>query len=118
QSYQLPFGTHLSNRGLILPSPQFGDGFGKTLIAFAIAVLAVILLALWARRRRMATGRSFPTLSLSLAILIGLPLVVFLATGTPLSFSFPELTGFNFVGGAQIKPEFLALLLGLVLYTA
>ena len=35
-----------------------------------------------------------------------------------MSFDFPELKGFNFVGGAQIKPEFIALLLGLSLYTA
>jgi general L-amino acid transport system permease protein len=30
----------------------------------------------------------------------------------------PELTGFNFIGGATLSPEFIALLLGLVLYTA
>jgi len=30
----------------------------------------------------------------------------------------PELRGFNFVGGRNISPEFTALLLGLILYTA
>jgi general L-amino acid transport system permease protein len=30
----------------------------------------------------------------------------------------PELTGFNFQGGLTLSPEFIALLLGLVLYTA
>lgn len=32
--------------------------------------------------------------------------------------SVPELKGFNFVGGLRISPEFGALMLGLVLYTA
>jgi general L-amino acid transport system permease protein len=30
----------------------------------------------------------------------------------------PELKGFNFIGGVSVSPEFTALLLGLVLYTA
>jgi general L-amino acid transport system permease protein len=30
----------------------------------------------------------------------------------------PKLTGFNFKGGIAVSPEFMALLLGLVLYTA
>ncbi len=36
----------------------------------------------------------------------------------PLTFEFPELGGFNLRGGTQVKPEFLALLLALSLYTA
>jgi len=34
------------------------------------------------------------------------------------SLSLPQLKGFNFVGGAKLAPEFVALVLGLVLYTA
>jgi general L-amino acid transport system permease protein len=36
----------------------------------------------------------------------------------PLPGSTPQLTGFNFSGGASLSPEFAALLLGLVTYTA
>lgn len=36
----------------------------------------------------------------------------------PLPGSTPELTGFNFTGGASLSPEFVALLVGLVTYTA
>jgi general L-amino acid transport system permease protein len=118
QSYQFPFGSHLSNRGLILPYPLFGEGIGKTLVALVVAAAAVILVSTWAKRRQMETGQPFPTFMAGLGILIGLPLVVFLLTGAPLSFEYPELKGFNFVGGFHIKPEFMALLLGLVLYTA
>jgi general L-amino acid transport system permease protein len=36
----------------------------------------------------------------------------------PLPGSAPELSGFNFIGGASLSPEFAALLVGLVTYTA
>jgi len=41
---------------------------------------------------------------------------VFLATGSPLSFDYAELKGFNFVGGVSVPPAFCALLLALVIY--
>ena len=118
QAIDLPLGGSLSNRGLLLPSPVLSEGFFATPIAFAAAVLAAIAVAVWARRRQMATGQPFPTLWTNLAIIVVVTLVVFLATGAPLSFEFPELKGFNFVGGLHVLPEFLALLLGLSLYTA
>ncbi len=118
QGFNLLFNTKLSNRGLIIPRPIFHDGFLATVIAFVVAIVAIVVLAQWAHRRQMATGRIFPTVKVSLAILILLPVIVFLVTGMPASFEFPELKGFNYVGGAQIKPEFMALLLGLTLYTA
>jgi len=118
QSFTLPFGSFLSNRGLTLPATQFQPGAGWTLLAFIAAIVFVIGLAFWANRRRMATGKPFPTLWVSLVALIGFPIAVFYATGSPLNLNFPELRGFNFVGGFNIHPEFLALLLGLSLYTA
>jgi len=54
----------------------------------------------------------------SLAILLGLPLLVFLIAGSPLSWDFPELRGFNFRGGMVVIPELAALLLALSIYTA
>jgi general L-amino acid transport system permease protein len=44
--------------------------------------------------------------------------VVWLLAGTPHAMNVPSLTGFNYEGGVNISPEFTALLLGLVLYTA
>ena len=118
QGVSIPGGGNLSNRGLILPRPVFEPGFGATAIAIVVAIVVAVVLANWAYRRRMATGQPFPTIKANLAILIGLPLAVFVLSGAPLSLDYPELTGFNFVGGLHIQPEFLALLLGLVLYTA
>jgi general L-amino acid transport system permease protein len=49
---------------------------------------------------------------------IGLPLVTWAIGGAPTAMNVPALKGFNFIGGTNISPEFTALLLGLILYTA
>ena len=52
-----------------------------------------------------------------LLVLIGVPGVVFLIVGAPLHFEYAVTTRFSLKGGLVIPPEFLALLMGLVLYT-
>src|SRR5262249_54442139 len=96
-----PPAVYLNNRGLIMPSAIFGEGSRIVLAAFAIAILAVIGLRAWARRRQDATGKRFPLLWTSLALLVGLPTMTMLAIGSPVSFEVPELRGFNFVGGTR-----------------
>ena len=118
QAIALPAGANLSNRGLLLPWPVVEPGFAATLIAIVVAFAMALAVAWWARRRQLATGRPFPVFWTGLALVIVLPLVVFFLTGAPLTMSFPELKGFNFVGGLHVQPEFVALLLGLSLYTA
>ena len=63
------------------------------------------------------TGAQFPTGWAGLALVLGLPLLVFLGAGAPLALDWPELKGFNFAGGHAVSPEFAALLIGLVVYT-
>ena len=45
-------------------------------------------------------------------------MIVFFASGVPVTFEYPVLQGFNFVGGLAIIPEFMALYLALSIYTA
>ena len=59
-----------------------------------------------------------PVVPPALALLLGLPLLAWLAVGAPFSLDVPSLHGFNFAGGAALSPEYGALLTGLVLYTA
>jgi general L-amino acid transport system permease protein len=80
--------------------------------------VAVWALSRWARRRQEKTGKPFPVFLVSIAILLGLPLAAWLFGGAPLKMDVPALRGFNFQGGLTLSPEFVALLLGLVLYTA
>lgn len=110
--------VQLNNRGLYFPEPQPGDLFWITMIAIVVAVVAVYFLAIWAKRRQLSTGERFPVFWTSLGILVGLPLVVYLLTGSPLTWSIPELKGFNFQGGTVLPPSFLALFIALVIYHA
>lgn len=86
------------------------------MIAVLVAIAATYAVAVWAKKRQMATGQQFPTFVTGMGILFGLPILVFLATGSPLSFEYAELKGFNFVGGASVPPAFCSLLLALVIY--
>lgn len=110
-------GVYLSNRGLKLPSLQ-GDAMDWILGGLGLAILLVILVAHWARKRQAATGQIFPLGSVAAALLLALPLAGWMAGGAELTFEIPELKGFNFVGGITLSPEFSALLLGLVIYTS
>src|SRR5262249_56276092 len=106
------------SRGLILPRPVFGEGSEFVVAALALAIIATIALGLWARRRRDATGRSFPVGWVGFGLIVGLPLATLVVLGAPIGFEQPVLRGFNFVGGVRVIPEFVALLIALVTYTA
>jgi len=108
----------LSNRGLYMPAPIFEDGFIYTGIAIVIGIIASFMLRKWARKRQEETGQQFPVFFASLGLIILLPLIVFLLSGSPLSWDVPKLGRFNLQGGISVIPELFALLLGLTIYTA
>jgi general L-amino acid transport system permease protein len=118
ESLVIPGGSFLNNRGLFLPQPLFQPGFGGVLIALGLAIAAAIGYRVWARRRQMRTGEQAPVLLATLALVLGAPLVAFILAGFPIEFSYPEHGRFNIRGGIEILPEFMALLFGLVIYTA
>ncbi|WP_421862369.1 amino acid ABC transporter permease [Motiliproteus sp.] len=107
----------LNNRGFYIPWPEFHPAFMFVTIAFAIAVVAVIFLVKWNHKRQDETGQTFPVFRAALALLIGLPLIVYFLAGSPMTWDYPALKGFNFRGGATIIPELMALLIALSVYT-
>jgi len=117
QSFALGETIFLNNRGLFIPRPITEDGFGLVIGAFVVAIIAVIVIARWAHRRQDATGQPFHTVWVSLALLVGLPGLAFLAAGAPLTWEMPELRGFNFRGGLSVLPELFSLTLALAVYT-
>lgn len=118
QSISVGGEVFLSNRGLIIPRPSVAeDGWG-VFATFAIAVMIAVALRAWARRRQQQTGRRFPVVWTSLAVIVGVAAAAIAAFGVPLALERPELRGFNFVGGIRIIPEFVALLVALSTYTA
>jgi general L-amino acid transport system permease protein len=114
----VPLGIFLSNRGIMFPRPVFNESMWIELAALVLGIVLSLAIATWARRRQEQTGQQFPTLEVSLGLIIGLPLLVFLAAGANATFEFPELKGFNFRGGMTLIPEFLALVIALSTYTA
>jgi general L-amino acid transport system permease protein len=118
QSFSIFGEVFINNRGLFIPRPLYVDGFGLVAAAFLLAVVASIFLRIWARRRQEATGQQFPVFWTSLGLIVGLTFIAMAAMGFPISFEKPVLRGFNFAGGIRVIPEFVALLIALVTYTA
>jgi len=108
----------LSNRGLVIPRLQFGDGSGTFFAVVAAATVAAIGLATYGRRYRLRTGSSLPTGAL------GLGVVALAAAGSAallrpaIGWDVPLLQGFNFAGGVRVPPELVALILALTLYAS
>ncbi len=116
-SYSLGEAVFLNVRGVFAPRPIFEPGSGMIGIALVIAILAMIGIARWARKRREATGQPFPVFWVSFGLIIGLPLLAYFLTGRPISLEYPELGAFRIEGGISVLPEFMAIVLGLSLYT-
>ncbi len=108
----------LNNRGVVMPKPIFADAAIWLVAAFAAALVIGFIVKRWSAQRQAATGQTFPVGWTTLGLLIALPTIAFYALGQPISFEHPQLGRFNLSGGLRIIPEFVALLLGLVLYTA
>ncbi|MDP9138923.1 MAG: ABC transporter permease subunit, partial [Pseudomonadota bacterium] len=60
----------------------------------------------------------FPVLWTIVTLMVGLPLLAALLSGMPVSLEYPQLQGFNYVGGLVVIPEFIALFLALSIYTS
>ena len=111
-------GFYLSKSGLRFPVPADDPIHLWTGLAVLAGVVAAVLFYRWARRRQEATGEQRPLLLPCLGIVVGLPLLVWLVGGAPTAMDSPEWAKFGYQGGAEVTPEFMALLFGLTLYTA
>lgn len=117
-SFNLPFGSFLNQRGFYFPRAIWGEGSWLIFAALLVGIAMAWFVARTARQRQMATGQQFPVLWTSLALIVGLPLLAYALSGFPLSFDFPKQSTFNLTGGFQVGPEFLSLYLALSFYTA
>ncbi len=109
----------LNQRGIYLPSPHPTSGLniwlGYLLGGF---ILGLMLYAVRWRKLRQLERPGFPAKWALPAFLLVAGGGWFLTPGNPYEFTVPVLSGFNFVGGINLGPEFAALLIGLVVYTA
>ena len=108
----------LTNRGFYTPKPLFEPAMWAVLVALIVGIVFSIWFRSYAKKVQDATGKIYPVLLISLAAIFLTPILVFFIVGSPMTFEYAELKGFNFKGGLVLRPEFLALTLALALYTA
>lgn len=108
----------INQRGLFFPTPVLDGQFLYVLIALVVAVACSFVLRDWANQRLERTGKRFPVGWSIVGLLIVLPALAFVLSGTQVGLNVPALAGFNFRGGVDVPPELTAMILGLTLYTA
>jgi general L-amino acid transport system permease protein len=116
-SLVMPGGIILNNRGLFTPRPLFADGSQIVAVLAGTVVLAVVFNIVAGRIERLQRAIVVRAAATAM-IVVGVPVAAFLAAGAPFAFEYPQIGRFNVRGGAELLPEFVALLLGLSIYTA
>ena len=113
QAYDLAGIGFLSNRGLMLAVPELSSTNWLTLLAALVAIMIGLFVT---RGRGEARLKGLIAVGL-IVVLFAVLLLTGRAPDTGL-LSVPELKGLRFIGGMTLKPEFSALLIGLVLFGA
>jgi len=112
----------LSNRGIYITWLTPGQGWGLYKWFLLIALVAGIILATIKFKEGQRTGRmplywlwGLGLFAAIAAVTWGLTLLM---AGNPLALNVPYKAGRNFKGGQSLSPEFMAIFVGLVIYTS
>ena len=112
----------LTIKGFFVPAFVWNnlDIFIYSLIA---AIISIVFIKIYARKKQENEGVQTPVLSISIGLLIILPLLSFLFGGVDASVEVPVIkqlsqSGFTYEGGIKLPPELISLALALSLYTA
>ncbi len=112
----------LTIKGFFVPAFVWNnlDIFIYSVIA---AIIAIVFVRLYAKKKQENQGIQTPVLSISIGLLIILPLLSFFLGGVGASVEIPVIeqlskTSFTFKGGLKLPPELISLALALSLYTA
>lgn len=108
----------VSKAGFSFPIPVWGLGQALALAGAAVGFVVSIGYRTWARRHFEQTGQPHSMFWAPVGIVLACALIGWVAGGMPTAWDIPAPGGFVMEGGASASPEFLAVLLGLVFYTA
>ncbi len=114
----LPGPIFLSNRGINLVWARPTESFGYWLPFLIGALVAAAGIWIWRVRLGRRTRRPVSRLPWTFLALVVPVVGWFLVPGNPLYPDKPAVEGLKVVGGTTFSPEFTAILLGLVIYTA
>ncbi len=112
----------LTIKGFFVPAFVWNnlDIFIYSIIA---AIISIIFIRIYARKKQENEGIQTPVLSISIGLLLILPILSFLFGGVDASVEVPVIkqlsqSGFTYEGGIKLPPELISLALALSLYTA
>ncbi|MEP1933826.1 MAG: ABC transporter permease subunit, partial [Roseibium sp.] len=106
-----------TNRGVFTPAPVFAAGGWAVVGVFLISIAGVFWWRARVKKVLYDTGKILPTFFPSLGILIIPTLIAYFVLGSPITLEYPELKGFNFKGGLNIRGSLIALWFALAIYT-
>jgi len=114
--------SYLTIKGLYTPSFVW-ENLNIFFYSVIAAIISIVVIKNYAKKLQENQGKQLPVFSISIGLLIVLPLLTFVIGGVSLDFEIPVLkqlstTGFIYEGGLSIPPELIALTLALSLYTA
>lgn len=117
-SIPLPLNSFINKRGIYMPRPVPDEQFVFVAAAIVVAIVTVIAMRIWARRRLELTGQRFPVFLSTIGLFAVTVGGIWVVSGASITFDVPARQGFNFRGGLELPPEFVALVFGLSIYTA
>ena len=109
---------YLSNRGVAIPWGIPTESWGTYLIVLAAGIIVGVVLAYFLREQGRRTGR-MPLVTLWFIVTVAaVGLIGWIVLPQPMTLDIPTLEGFNTQGGKILSQQFMALLSGLIIYTA
>ena len=107
----------ITNRGIFIPRPIWGEGSTLLVAVFFASLFAIWAFRRYARKKQEATGQILPVFWISTALFFVPSVIFYFILGGPVTLQLPELGGFNFTGGLQVRNSLIALWFALSLYT-
>ncbi|MCU4654085.1 ABC transporter permease subunit [Roseibacterium sp. SDUM158016] len=107
----------VTNRGIFVPAPIWGPNSGILVAVFLLSLVAIWAFRRYAHKRQEETGEILPVFWISLGLFFVPSILAYFVLGQPVSLRYPELAGFNFEGGIQLRNSLIALWFALSLYT-
>lgn len=118
EAHSLIPGIFLTQRGFYYPVLTDHPIWLWVKTSFFLGIVIYYFLFYFFKRKSEREGKPYRSWPYGIGLMLFIPSLIWLLGGAPFHWDIPQLGRFNFEGGGELTPEFAALLVGLVLYTA